>query len=51
MMKTLNIKVSIQVRVDSDDDDDVAQAVKDALQESIEDDTLQYEVEELDEDF
>jgi len=52
-MKTLKVNVTVMVRANPDDEDEVMQAVKDALAESIEDDTLRVEVDEdaEDEDF
>jgi hypothetical protein len=52
MMKTLNVKVTVEIRADHEDDDAILQATKEALQEAIEDDSLEIEVEESeDEDF
>lgn len=50
-MKTIKAMVLVETRVnDPNDDDEVREAIKDSLTESIEDDTLDYSVEESEED-
>ena len=47
-MQTLKVTVTLEIRADIDDDEGVKEAIKDALLESIEDDTLDYEAVEED---
>ena len=49
-MKTFIARVIIEVRCDSDDDDEIREAIKEALTEAIEYDTLDYNVDETDEE-
>lgn len=49
-MKTLKVTVNLEIRADADDDEAIKEAVKDLLLESIEQDELEYDVEESDED-
>lgn len=49
-MKTLKVTVTIEIRQDPDDEDAVREEIKEALQEAIDDDTLDYTVEEGDDD-
>lgn len=46
MIKTLKAMVIVEIRADADDEDAVKEAIKDAVQEQIELDKLDYTVEE-----
>jgi len=48
--KALRVLVIIDIREDIDDDDAVRSAIKDKLQECIDDDSLDYEVDQMEED-
>lgn len=48
--KALRVLVLVDIREDADDDDAVREAIKDKLQESIDDDSLDYTVEESEEE-
>lgn len=49
-MKTLKVMVMLEIRVDADDEEAVREEIKESLQEAIDDDTLDYTVEEGDDD-
>lgn len=50
MKKAMRVMVMVDIREDADDDDAVREAVKDKLQEAIDDDSLDYTVEEEEEE-
>lgn len=49
-MKTMRVLVMVEIRANDDDDSEVREATKDALLEAIEDDTLEFTVEETEEE-
>lgn len=51
MIKTLKAMVFIEIRADIEDDDAVKEAITDAIQECIENDELDYSVEESDDEL
>ena len=50
-MKTLRVMVMVEIRADEDDEEAVLEATKEALQEAIDDDTLNYSVEESEDEI
>jgi len=48
-MKTFKVKVSLTIRSD-DDRDSIRDAIHESLRESLDDDTLSYSVQDLDEE-
>jgi len=49
-MKTMRILVLVEIRAEEDDDDQILEATKDALQEAMEDDTLDWKISETEDD-
>jgi len=45
MAKTLHVKVALEIRVPDDDDETVREAIKEAMQEALENDEFEYEEE------
>jgi hypothetical protein len=51
MKKAMRVMVMVDIREDADDEDAVREAVKEKLQEAIDDDGLDFTVEEEEEEF
>lgn len=50
MKQALRIMVMVDIREDADDEDAVREAIKDKLQEALDDDNIKYSIDEVEEE-